>query len=93
MRSDSADGVLRSLQRLSNAVGARETHAACGLWAAGEDDHRPGVESASGHDRGYDVANRMAGSERHLLVETNRLVLAARVHSTDLPDRAAGGGC
>lgn len=45
------------------------------------------------HDRGYDVAKRMAGSERHLLVETNRLVLAARVHSTDLPDRAAGGGC
>ena len=52
--------------------------------------HRLGVESVSGHDRGYGVAKWMAGRERHLLLNTNGLVLAVRVHSTDLLDRTAG---
>ena len=40
-----------------------------------------------GPERGYVGAKRLAGRKRHLLVDTNGLVLAARVHSADLPDR------
>jgi hypothetical protein len=51
-RSDSADGVLRHLQRFSDAVGALEAHAACGLRvAADEDDIAQVVESVGGPPR------------------------------------------
>ena len=47
---------------------------------------------AGGPERGYDGAKRLlAGRKRHiLLVDTNGLVLATRVHSADLPDRDGG---
>jgi putative transposase len=45
---------------------------------------------ADGPERGYDGAKRLAGRKRHILVDTNGLVLAARVHSADLPDRDGG---
>ena len=34
----------------------------------------------------------MVGRQRHILVDTNGLVLAARVHDADLPDRDRDGG-
>jgi putative transposase len=40
-----------------------------------------------GPERGYDGAKRLCGRKRHILVDTNGLVLAARVHGADLPDR------
>jgi transposase len=40
-----------------------------------------------GPERGYDGAKRLAGRKRHILVDTGGLVLAARVHGADLPDR------
>jgi putative transposase len=43
-----------------------------------------------GPERGYDGAKRIAGRKRHILVDTNGLVLAARVHGADLPDREGG---
>ena len=43
-----------------------------------------------GPERGYDGAKRMAGRKRHILVDTGGLVLAARVHGADLPDRVGG---
>ena len=43
-----------------------------------------------GPERGYDDAKRLSGRKRHILVDTNGLVLAARVHSADLPDRNGG---
>jgi putative transposase len=43
-----------------------------------------------GPERGYDGAKRLAGCKRHLLVDTGGLVLAARVHGADLPDRDGG---
>ena len=49
---------------------------------------------AGGPERGYDGAKRLAGRKRHILlvVDTNGLVLAARVHGgADLPDRDGGG--
>jgi putative transposase len=39
--------------------------------------------------RGYDGAKQVSGRKRHLLVETQGLVLQARVHAADLQDRAA----
>jgi hypothetical protein len=43
-----------------------------------------------GPDRGYDGPKRLAGRKRHLLEDTNGLVLAAQVHGADLPDRDGG---
>jgi putative transposase len=43
-----------------------------------------------GPERGYDGAKRLAGRKRHILVDTGALVLAAKVHGADLPDRDGG---
>jgi putative transposase len=43
-----------------------------------------------GPERGYDGAKGLAGRKRHILVDTGGLVLAARVHGADLPDRDGG---
>ncbi len=45
---------------------------------------------AGGPERGYDGAKRLAGRKRHILVDTNGLVLAVRVHGADLHDRDGG---
>jgi putative transposase len=42
-----------------------------------------------GGERGYDGAKKLNGRKRHLLVDTQGLVLRAKVHRADLPDRAA----
>ena len=39
--------------------------------------------------RGYDGGKNISGRTRHLLVDTQGLVLHARVHAADLQDRAA----
>ncbi len=41
-------------------------------------------------ERGYDGAKRLSGRKRRILVDTDGLVLAARVHGADLPDRDGG---
>lgn len=44
-----------------------------------------------GPERGFDGAKRLAGRKRHLLlVDTNGLVLAARLHGANLPDQDGG---
>jgi putative transposase len=44
-----------------------------------------------GPERGFDGAKRLAGRKRHLLlVDTNGLVLAARVHRANLPEQDGG---
>jgi putative transposase len=45
---------------------------------------------AGGPERGYDGAKRLAGRKRHLLVDTNGLVLTVRVHGADLHDCDGG---
>jgi putative transposase len=45
---------------------------------------------AGGPERGYDGAKRLAGRKRHLLVDTNGLVLTVGVHGADLHDRDGG---
>src|SRR5437763_4866559 len=42
-----------------------------------------------GGERGYDGAKKLNGRKRHLLVDTQGLVLRAKVHRADLQDRAA----
>jgi putative transposase len=39
--------------------------------------------------RGYDGGKRLSGRKRHLLVDTLGLVLKAKVHAADIPDRVA----
>jgi putative transposase len=41
-----------------------------------------------GPARGYDGAKKLKGRKRHLLVDTQGLVVQARVHAADIPDRA-----
>ena len=43
-----------------------------------------------GPERGYDGAKRLSGHKRYIQVDTGGLVLAARVHRADLPDRHGG---
>ena len=39
-----------------------------------------------GSERGFDPAKKLEGRKRHLLVDTEGLVLEARVHSARVPD-------
>jgi putative transposase len=40
-----------------------------------------------GEARGYDGGNKVRGRKRHLLVDTEGLVLKAKVHSVKVPDQ------
>jgi putative transposase len=40
-----------------------------------------------GSERGFDPAKKIEGRKRHLLVDTEGLVLEARVHSARVPDQ------
>jgi putative transposase len=40
-----------------------------------------------GNERGFDPAKKVGGRKRHLLVDTEGLVLEARVHSAKVPDQ------
>jgi putative transposase len=40
-----------------------------------------------GNERGFDPAKKVEGRKRHLLVDTEGLVLEARVHSAKVPDQ------
>ena len=47
-----------------------------------------------GKERGYDGAKKVKGRKRHLLVETQGLVLKARLHSADIQDlKTASSSC
>ena len=39
-----------------------------------------------GEERGYDGAKKIKGTKRHLLVDTQGLVLEARVHGAEIQD-------
>ncbi len=40
-----------------------------------------------GNERGFDPAKKVEGRKRHLLVDTEGLVLEAKVHSAKVPDQ------
>ncbi len=46
-----------------------------------------GGESVGGEQRGYDGGKKVKGRKRHLLVDTQGLVLKAKVHSAKVQDR------
>ena len=85
------DGRLyRAHDALRSEVRAREGRAR-DPSAAAIDSQAVKTSRAGGPERGYDGAKRLAGRKRHILVDTNGLVLAACVHGADLPDRDGGG--
>ena len=45
------------------------------------------TSGAGGQHRGYDGAKKIRGRKRHLLVDTEGLVLKAKVHSAKVPDQ------
>ena len=84
------DGRLhRAHDALRSEVRAREGRAR-DPSAAAIDSQAVKTSRAGGPERGYDGAKRLAGRKRHILVDTNGLVLAACVHGADLPDRDGG---
>jgi putative transposase len=84
------DGRLRRAHdALRTEVRAREGRAR-DPSAAVIDSQAVKTSRAGGPERGYDGAKRLAGRKRHILVDTNGLVLAARVYGADLPDRDGG---
>ena len=55
--------------------------------AAVVDSQSVKTTGVGGSERGFDPAKKMDGRKRHLLVDTEGLVLEARVHSARVPDQ------
>jgi len=56
--------------------------------SAGIIDSQSAKTTGVGGERGYDGAKKINGRKRHLLVDTQGLVLRAKVHTAELQDRA-----
>ena len=90
---------LRLVQEVAHRrdVGAPERRAARALAVAGREGPAPQRrhrrlpvhedDGGGGEQRGYDGGKKVRGRKRHLLVDTEGLVLEAKVHSAKVPDQ------
>ena len=58
--------------------------------SAGIVDSQSVKSTGVGEVKGYDAGKKVKGRKRHLLVDTQGLVLKARVHTADIKDRDGG---
>ena len=70
-------------ERLRSRLG-RNPNPSAGIVVDSQSAKTTGV---GGNERGFDPAKKVDGRKRHLLVDTEGLVLQARVHSAKVPDQ------
>ena len=74
--------VNRSMRRLLRKKLGREPEPSAGIV----DSRSVKTTGVGGDERGFDPAKKVEGRKRHLLVDTEGLVLKAKVHSAKVPD-------
>jgi putative transposase len=75
-----------STPRCASCCGAAWAGIRC-LAPAIADSQTTKTTGVGGEQRGYDGNKKVRGSKRHLLVDTEGLVLKAKVHSAKVPDQ------
>ena len=78
----------RRTARAGAAAGGARPHAECG------DPRQPEREDdGKGGPRGYDGGKKLTGRKRHILVDTEGLLLRVVVHAADMRTATAGRWC